>query len=136
MRERHDLRTTHEEADVIIPQQAMKLVPQNITVICDDTDVFVLLLYYYCVRDLSAAVLMEGTSPQRALENIGETVKKYRDILPNLLAAHALTGCDTVGSYFGIGKATAVKVLESGYQFHEVGDPSSDIKAVNKEATS
>ena len=77
-----------------------------------------------------------GRNYQRALVNIGKTVKKHRDILPNLLAAHAVSGCGTVGSYFGIGKATAVKVLESGYQFHEVGDPSPDIKAVNKEATS
>ena len=33
-------------------------------------------------------------------------------IIPNLLAAHALSGCDTVGSYFGIGKKTVIKVLK------------------------
>lgn len=44
--------------------------------------------------------------------DIGETAKKYISIVPNLMSAHALTGCDTVGGYYGIGKTKAVKVLE------------------------
>ena len=78
---------------------------------------------------------MEGTSPQQAIINIGETVKKHTDIISSLLHAHALTGCDTVGSYHGIGKATAVKVLQSGFRFEHHGDPNADIDLVVKEAT-
>ena len=48
---RYDLRTTHEEADVIVVQQAMFLAQNNlassITVQADDTDIFALLLYLY-----------------------------------------------------------------------------------------
>ena len=46
---RDDLRTTHEEADVIIVQQMVNLSQHgclSIKVICDDTDVFVLLMYF------------------------------------------------------------------------------------------
>ena len=47
--ERTDLSTTHEEADVIIVQQAYQFILdvsiKSICVICDDTDVFVLLLF-------------------------------------------------------------------------------------------
>ena len=54
--DRIDLKTTHEEADVIIPQQMVYAVSQGaktIIVICDDTDVFVLLLHNYLLRKLS-----------------------------------------------------------------------------------
>ena len=48
--QRFDLKTTHEEADVIIPQQVVVLADigcKTINVICDDTDVFVLLAHYF-----------------------------------------------------------------------------------------
>ena len=45
-----DLKTTHEEADVIIPQQVVVLADMGckiINAICDNTDVFVLLAHYF-----------------------------------------------------------------------------------------
>ena len=49
MNPRHDLKTSHEEADIIIVQQVLKCAQDHrkMTVICDDTDVFVLLLFHY-----------------------------------------------------------------------------------------
>ena len=47
---REDMKTTHEEADVIIPQQvmyAMKEGRQIRTVRADDTDIFVLLCHFH-----------------------------------------------------------------------------------------
>ena len=46
---RYDLETHQEEADIIIVQQVLKCVgeAQSISVISDDTDVFVLLLHHY-----------------------------------------------------------------------------------------
>ena len=48
-REKYDLETHQEEADIIIVQQVLKCVgeAQSISVISDDTDVFVLLLHHY-----------------------------------------------------------------------------------------
>ena len=54
--QRQDLRTAHEEADVIIPQQVIYLSSisaSTIKVICDDTDVFVLLVHYYAEKNLT-----------------------------------------------------------------------------------
>ena len=133
-----DLQTTHEDADVIIPQQVLHLVGCGcscIRVVCDDTDVFALLLYFHQAKDVSDTFLMEGTSPQQAVINIGDMVKKHQNIVRNILHAHALTGRDTVGSYHGIGKTTAIKVPQSGFQFESVGDPAADIGMVVKEAT-
>ena len=46
---RRDMATTHEEADVIMIQQIVSVATSKhcIKVICDDTDVFALLAYYY-----------------------------------------------------------------------------------------
>lgn len=45
--QRHDMATSHEEADVIIVQQAIMLADEgrSIRVLADDTDVYVLLLH-------------------------------------------------------------------------------------------
>ena len=48
--------------------------------------------------------------------DIGKTVKKHACIVTEILPAHALTGCDTVEVYFGLGKGTALKVLRAGSQ--------------------
>ena len=60
---RNELHNTHEEADVMIVNQLFHLVGKgahNICVVCDDTDVFVLLLYFYCRENLSCSVIMES----------------------------------------------------------------------------
>ena len=47
---KREMCTTHEEADVIIVQQVVKSKEGNVEtnkVICDDTDVFLLLMYFY-----------------------------------------------------------------------------------------
>ena len=57
--------------------------------------------------------------------DINATGVLHRDIIPYLLAAHGLTGCDTVATYFGIGKAAALRVLTSGvHALTYVGDTS------------
>ena len=53
--QRFDLKTTHEEADVIIPQQVVALADmgcKTINVICDDTYVFLLIAHYFAEESL------------------------------------------------------------------------------------
>ena len=57
--------------------------------------------------------------------DINATVDLHRDIIPDLLAEHGPTGCDTVATYFGIGKAAALRVLTSGvHALTYLGDTS------------
>ena len=67
---------------------------------------------------------MEGSSKSRTLTDIGETAKRHADIGCQLLAAHALTGCDTVACMWGIGKARALKVFSSDCQLLKIGNPT------------
>ncbi len=130
---RPDLKTMHEEADVIIPNQVVYLASLGcctIKVISDDTDVFVLLVHYYTDKKLTSTLVMEPTSQGRSSVNIGSTVAKHQSIALQLLSAHALTGCDTVASYFGIGKTKVVKTLEAGNRLNHLGNPMASLEDV------
>ena len=48
---------------------------------------------------------------QGSVLDINAAAEEHSSIVPDLPAAHGLTGCDTVASYFGIGKVAALKVL-------------------------
>ena len=45
---------------------------------------------------------------------ITATVKANEGILEDILAAHALSGYDTTGNNFGIGKGSVLKALMTG----------------------
>ena len=131
---RNDIATSHEEADNIIAQQAImcaKEHPGTTMVVADDTDVFALLLYHYLNEDLSCPMIMSSPIQQRSQIDIKATVQEHQDIIPCLLGAHALSGCDTVPTYFGIGKGTVVKNLKAApdslTQLGCPGTPLSDV---------
>ena len=107
----------HEEADTIIAQKVVMLASQGkgqIKVICDDTDVFILLLHYYKLCSLTCGLLMVGSSKGGKCTDIKATVEEHDPIVDGLLCTHALSGCDTTSQPFGIGKLSVLKVLKSG----------------------
>ena len=113
---REDLRTTHEEADVIIPMQLESAISEgrrNIAINCEDTDVFVLICHLYQKHEWESNVFMKGFSKDTNLISIQKTVENHADIMPYLPACHILTGCDTVPQMFRIGKK---KALAAGKQ--------------------
>ena len=133
-----DLTTTHEEADVIIPHQTVTLARQgirHITVICDDTNVFILLVHEYLRNSLQCTLFMVGTSPSRTVIDIAATAKKHAQIAPSLLSAHALSGCDTTAYYWGVGKVSVVKVLQKGHKLLTLGNLEARLEDVVQEAT-
>lgn len=78
---------------------------------------------------------MEGTSSQRQVIDIGMTVQKHCEIITYLLAAHALSGCDTVSHLYGIGKQTVVRVLQKGLKLSKVGQIGTDMHDIIDEST-
>ena len=113
---------THEVANVIIPQQVHIAKQagsvQNFKVICDDTDVFGLLHYYYVAQKWTDDILLESLEEGHSLISIKKTTEKHRCIASCLPAIHALTGCNTVPKIFGIGKVFALKVLQKNLLTH------------------
>ena len=135
---RDALYNVHEEADVIIVNQLVYLADQgarNILVVCDDIDVFILLIYFYCGKDLSCGVIMESPVPGRTVVDIKATADKYKHIVEHLPGVHALSGCDT-SYFFGIGKATVLKVLNNGKSMTQLGMADVDMVDIISEVQS
>lgn len=106
---------THEEADVIMFNQAYDAVFQNgvgrVHVVCDDTDVFALLTHFFWKLNFTADMKLLPTDSSRNVADIKKTVESNIDLITSLLAAHTLSGCDTTARYYGIAKGTVVKQL-------------------------
>ena len=68
---------SHEEADCIIVQQEMMAseYQQEVSVIADDTDVFILLIHYYLEQQLTNLMVMESPIHGRYGIDICRTVK-------------------------------------------------------------
>ena len=135
---RQHMTTTQEEADTMIVQQVAQVKANKVFVVACATATFVLLVHFCYQGDIPASTSILMVSPIRghAVIDINATVDLHRDIIPDLLAAPGLTGCDTVTTYFGIGKASASRVLPSGvHALTYVGDTSRILSEITAQAT-
>ena len=122
---RRDLKSVHEEDDINIVKQCISCLNDGsicIKIICDDTDVFVLLTVYVFRQANQSKVLTEAFDSSRSLIDINETAKKHAEIVPSHIAAHALSGCDSVPKLYGIGKKTIIKHLKQNLSLTRLGD--------------
>ena len=78
---------------------------------------------------------MDSTNYNRTVIDIGDTVTNNLDIVPYLVAAHALSGCDTAAPYHGIGKLTVVKKLREGALLDAIGGISINLATAIEQAT-
>ena len=134
---RLDLESPHEEADIVLVQQLLSVANDpDLTLIaeCDDTDIFVQLVYFYFDLELKCEVIMESPVNDRLSTDVGATATLHSDIAHNLLATHALTGCDTVAATFGIGKATAINVAKRGFSLLSLGKLHSTTDQIGQQA--
>ena len=85
-------------------------------VVAEDTDIFLLLLHFKKEGFLgsNSIYMISPNKNSKVAIDIEASVQAHSSIVPNLLAAHALSGCDTTPSYFGIGKAKVLKILRLG----------------------
>jgi hypothetical protein len=105
------------DADTLIVRTALEFASQQqpVTVVADDTDVLVLLVYHFEQDMAEICMLSEvarrrtariAVTPVRAVRNaIGDEMSKQ------LLVTHAISGCDTTSALFGHGKATIFRIL-------------------------
>ena len=77
--ERNDLTTTQEEADVIITHQVTAAVTDgksSVKVICEDTDVMVLLCHAYHTKQWTVELFMQGFKEGKNVISIKKSVNK------------------------------------------------------------
>ena len=83
--DRHDLRSKHEEADFLITQHAISssLLGKSVGIVCDDTDVFALLVHFYnkeCKTRNAAPMIISSLAKERAVVDIRATAEAHSDI--------------------------------------------------------
>ena len=66
---------------------------------------------YYHSLNIDVDVLLEDFSADKTLISISKSVAENTSLIPSLLSAHALTGCDTVPMMFGIGKPKLINIV-------------------------
>lgn len=105
----------HDEADITMISyllMAAKSGTEVVRVLSDDTDVFVLLVYWVYRHQIQATVQMErwdGT-----VWDINKTCDQLGPKCLQILGMHNLTGSDTTSYLFGKGKVSALKILMAG----------------------
>lgn len=102
----------HDEADISLISymlHAASMGAQTVRILSDDTDVFVLLIYWSWKAEITCRVQMEKWDG--SVLDINATVTKLGEKCQRILAMHALSGCDTVSYPHGKGKVSALKVL-------------------------
>ena len=118
---------------------SLSFLGKYVRVMCDDTDIFVLLVHYYnsrCKCSSSAPMIMSSPVKERAVIDIRAAVESHGDIADALLAIHGLSGADAEASCHGIGKATVIKVAKKVcFPLFCIGDVHADIKYVEAQAT-
>ena len=106
---------SHDEADITMISYVIEATNSSKTVIrvlSDDTDVFVLLVYWVCRKELECKVQMErwdGT-----VLNVNATCDKLGAKCVQLLGMHALSGCDTTSYPYAKGKIGALNTFLAG----------------------
>ena len=105
----------HEEADVLMVSYMIDVVRDGrkvIRILSDDTDVFVILIFW--VRKLSIKALVQMEKWDGTVLHINAIVAALGDSSIQLLGMHAVTVCDTVSYPFNKGKLTALSKLREG----------------------
>ena len=128
--DRVDLKITHEEADIMLINQAIYLLSTEnkmcVHVYREDTDVFVLLTHFYHLNNIRGALIMKSFSSD---VDICSTVLEHQSCIPHLLSLHGLTHCDTVPALHRIGKK---KALNAGCAPPTLGFGDPDFKQTTK----
>ena len=125
---RADSIVTHDEADVSLISYMLDAASRGaktVRILSDDTDVFVLMVYWCWKMDITCHLQMErwdGT-----VLNINQTVENLGEKCRTILAVHALSGCDTTSFPCGKGKVSAIKAMRDvpGDLLHVIGEESA-----------
>ena len=114
-----------DDADVLIVKKAIEVSQTiNTTVIGDDTDLLVLLLYH--TRNIKSFDIFFHPEPKQFARkkpitvSIHSAVRKLGiKLCENILFIHALLGCDTIFSVLGIGKGASLTAYNQSRYFRE-----------------
>ena len=77
---------------------------------------------------------MQATSDERNVVHTQSLLSDCQNIIDSILAAHALSGCDTVAPFFGVQKATIVSKLSAGKELKLLGEYGAHMEDILSES--
>lgn len=119
----------HDEADITMISYLLEAARSGknvIRVLSDDTDVFVLLVYWVFRAGLTMSCTVQMERWDGTVLDINATCNKLGPKCLQLLAMHALSGCDTTSYPYGKGKISALNTLLAG-DFPELADVLGEV---------
>ena len=108
----------YDEADITIISYMLQAADDGchvVRVLSDDTDIFVLLVYWTWRCDLQDRLAVQMEKWDCVVLDVNATCAQLGStVCSHLLGAHAITGCDTVSYPFGKGEASMLKTVKEG----------------------
>ncbi|KAK3911510.1 Chromosome-associated kinesin KIF4 [Frankliniella fusca] len=105
--------SNHEEADTRMVLHATQLESETVVVSVRDSDVILLFIHHYQQMKCKKCWIMCGTQRDRKYIPIHTLCEQLKpDQIKNLLAFHAITGCDTTSKLASVTKTTGWKNYE------------------------
>lgn len=123
----------HDEVVVMMVSymiQAVREGKRSVRIVSDDTDVFVLLVYW--VRKVNICALVQMEKWNGTVIDINDTAASLGDKSLQLLRMHAITGCDTVSYPYNKGKIIALSTLCEG-SFEELSTSVGEKTTMHEE---
>ena len=119
------------DADTKIVATALEVAKeQEVTVVADDTDVAVMLLYHW-TEDLCDIKFY--TERGKKCWSIKESQKPLSNVKECILFIHAWSGCDSTSSIFGKGKPSFFKLVSKSQSMQRIAKIMSDQSATLEE---
>ena len=126
------------DADTMIAAYAIQYATQGIevTVIANDTDVLILLVYHW-QKEMANIYFLSEMKSQKKLWNVKDIVFKTGEMLSShILFIHAWSGCDTTSATFGQGKTTLMKKIKESQEIQQISSLMSDPNTTKEEVGS
>ena len=116
--EMRSLEWDHEEADTRLLIHILMSPYSYIIVHCCDTDIFIIRLANYLNLKAKEKLFLKRKTGYFNISYIAETLLAKGINLTSLPLTHALSSCDTISYFYGIGKTTAWATYEEYHARH------------------
>ena len=135
----HETYQALNDADTLIVKTALTIAStEAVTVVANDTDVLVLLIYPFKITMSDIFLHSEGSKKVGATNKVSVSVRALQNSIGEnvsqiILALHAISGCDSTSSLFGIGKGKALKKLSGSKEAMQLCTVLTDKNATHDE---